>query len=223
VDLAGADETEQQCETACLEVMHSDLLDTACPLICNSFQTLVQKFHINAPASAPVQRRFILDNFDMSKLLSLFSTSDLSKYVNQIVDLAGADETEQQCETACLEVMHSDLLDTACPLICNSFQTLVQKFHIEAPAGSAAPMAPAQKRFILDSFDFNSILSALSSFDLDKIVNEIGAEIGSDATEYQCEEACHTTSLPNALCPMLCSEFQQIAQQVHITEANGQP
>jgi len=122
--------------------------------------------------------------------------------------------------------MHSDLLDTACPLICNSFQTLVQKFHINAPAGPAAgtaPVAPAQKRFILDSFDLSSILSALSSFDLDKIVNEIGAEIGSDATEYQCEEACHTTSLPEALCPMLCSSFQQIAQQVHITEAKGQP
>merc|ERR1711963_1390213 len=113
VDIAGADETEQQCETACLEVMHSDLLDTACPLICNSFQALVQKFHINAPTNAPVQKRFLLDSFglDMSKLLGMFSTAELSKYVNQIVDIAGADETEQQYETACLEAMHSDLLD----------------------------------------------------------------------------------------------------------------
>merc|ERR1712150_136764 len=103
----------------------------------------------------------------------------------------------------------------ACPLICNSFQALVQKFHLDTPA------APVQKRFILDSFNLGSILNALSSFDLDKIVDEIGNEIGSDATEYQCEQACMNTELPDALCPMLCSSFQQIAQSVHVTEAKG--
>jgi len=221
VDLAGADETEAQCETACTQVMANDLLDTACPLICNSFQALVQKFHVAAPA-APVNKRFILDSFglDLSQLLSMFSTSDLQSYINQIVDIAGADETEAQCETACLQVMNNDLLDTACPLICNSFQALVQKFHIDGQAPATAATV-VNKRFILDSFDLPAIIKALSSFDLDNIVNTIGAQIGSDATEYQCEEACvSSTDLPDALCPMLCSSFQQIAQQVHITEAN---
>merc|ERR1711963_732352 len=171
VAIAGADETEQQCETACLEVMTTHLLDTACPLICNSFQTLVNMFHLQEGTAAPAQaKRFLLDSFglDMSKLLGMFSTAELSKYVNQIVDIAGADETEQQCETACLEVMHSDLLDTACPLICNSFQALVQKFHINAPTN-----APVQKRFLLDSFglDMSKLLGMFSTAELSKYVN----------------------------------------------------
>merc|ERR1712121_483019 len=104
VDQAGSDATEQQCEQACLDVMANDLLDTACPFICNSFQSLVQRFHLNGQTS----KRFLLDN-----VMSLLSTTDLSKYVNLIVDQAGSDATEQQCEQACLDVMANDLLDTA--------------------------------------------------------------------------------------------------------------
>ena len=53
-------------------------------------------------------------------LLSMFSTSDLTTYVNMIVDQVGSDATEQQCEAACPSVMNNDLLDTACPFLCNS-------------------------------------------------------------------------------------------------------
>merc|ERR1712154_368500 len=112
--------------------------------------------------------------------------------------------------------MNNALLDTACPFICNSFQMLVQHYHIEMPT----PAPVVNKRFILDNL--NNILNALSSFDIDTIVNTIGDEIGSDATEYECEVACKdSTDLPDALCPVLCSSFQQIAQGIHVTEANS--
>merc|ERR1712121_410072 len=103
VDQVGSDATEAQCETACMDVMKSDLLDTACPFICNSFQTLVNKL---PPA---VNRRFILDNLDLGNLLSMFGHAELTNYVNQIVDQVGSDATEAQCETACLDIMKSDL------------------------------------------------------------------------------------------------------------------
>ncbi|KAK7109066.1 uncharacterized protein [Littorina saxatilis] len=131
-DHVGSDATEQQCETACVEVMHSDLLDTGCPFICTSFQTLVQKFHRHSPAQPA--KRFILDSLNLNNVINMFSNADLAKDVDLIVQRVGSDATEQQCETACLEVMHSasDHLNTGCPFICTSFQTLVQKFHIPA-------------------------------------------------------------------------------------------
>merc|ERR1712098_988879 len=74
-----------------------------------------------------------------------------------------------------------------------------------------------EKRFLFDSLDPAAILKALSSFDLD----EIGYEVGSDATEAQCEAACKTTSLPDSPCPMLCTQFQEVAKGIHVTEANS--
>ncbi|KAL8615690.1 hypothetical protein ACOMHN_007443 [Nucella lapillus] len=193
VDQVGSDATEQQCETACLDVMANDLLDTSCPFICTSFQTLVHIFHFGSqPATGPA-KRFILDN-----VMSLLSSSDLSKYVNLIVDQVGSDATEQQCETACLDVMANDLLDTSCPFICTSFQTLVHIFHF----GSQPATGPA-KRFILDN-----VMSLLSSSDLSKYVNLIVDQVGSDATEQQCETACldvMANDLLDTSCPFICS------------------
>merc|ERR1712033_27381 len=154
-----------------LDVMANDLLDTACPFICNSFQSLVQRFHLNGQTS----KRFLLDN-----VMSLLSTTDLSKYVNLIVDQAGSDATEQQCEQSCLDIMANDLLDTACPFICNSFQKLVQRFHL-----NSQPATGPSKRFILDN-----VMSLLSTNDLAKYVNLIVDQVGSDATEQQCETSC---------------------------------
>merc|ERR1711963_184935 len=108
---AGSDETEQKCETQCMAILNNALLDTACPFVCSSLQELAHQFGI---ATAPVQnKRFVLDTLGFNQLNQLFSTADLAHYVNQIVAIAGADETEQQCETACLEVMTTKLLDTA--------------------------------------------------------------------------------------------------------------
>merc|ERR1712121_571002 len=178
VDQVGSDATEVQCETACMDVMKSDLLDTACPFICNSFQTLVNKLHVTNPPPA-VNKRFILDNLDLGNLLSMFGHAELTNYVNQIVDQVGSDATEAQCETACMDVMKSDLLDTACPFICNSFQTLGNKLHVTNPPPAV------NKRFILDNLDLGNLLSMFGHAELTNYVNQIVDQVGSDATEAQ--------------------------------------
>jgi len=221
VDVVGSDATEQQCEAACLEVMANKVLDSSCPLLCSAFQVLVRKFHFEDVTPAPA-KRFVADgfHFDLSALQALFSHDDIVKYLNQIVDLVGSDETEAKCEQACIDVFGNDILDKACGFICPSFQALVQHYHIQVPAAAAAPV---NKRMLLgDIFDVNALMNALTSFDLDTIVNTIGDQLGSDFTEYKCEEACQDhTDLPDLLCPALCSSFQAIAQQIHITEANN--
>merc|ERR1712121_565800 len=137
------------------------------------------------PLALAGEKRFILDNLNLGNLLSMFSHADLKNYVNQIVDQVGSDATEVQCETACMDVMASDLLDTACPFICNSFQTLVNKLHVTEP-----PVAVVNKRFILDNLNLGNLLSMFSSSDLKNYVNQIVDQVGSDATEAQCETAC---------------------------------
>jgi len=350
----GSDATEQQCETACLDVMNSQLLDTTCPFICSSFQTLVQKLH-TTPTNAPSNKRFLTSSFGdgWSWLMSFFSTDSLRKKVDLIVDEVGSDATEQQCETACLDVMNSQLLDTTCPFICSSFQTLVQKLHTtptNAPSnkrfltsnfnldlnhiaqevlttlsndeteagcetacssvvgaaasgivcpsvctlvqqlaqtgaanthgkrfilgvdiakiaqeilatigtdeteaqcetecanlvgstwsGLACPTvctlvqqlaqatqgkrAAEQKRFLLDSFDLHEVLQLLGANSLDQALNEVVAQVGSDASEAECEKACRdSTGLPSIACPVICSSFQELIKGFHVTEANS--
>jgi len=214
---AQSDETEQQCETQCMAILNNALLDTACPFVCNSLKEIAARLDIT-PGEVPAGRkRFILDSLGINQLEDIFSTADLHKYVHMIVEIVGSDASEQQCEKACLDVMNSELFKTGCPFICSSFQMLVRKFDLEDITPSAAPV---NKRFILDNF--NNILNQLTNFDLDTIVNTIGDEMGSDVTEYNCEEACKdSTDLPDMLCPVLCSQFQSFAQGIHVTEAKN--
>ncbi|KAK7498399.1 hypothetical protein BaRGS_00010353, partial [Batillaria attramentaria] len=261
VDLVGSDATEQQCETACTEVITDALLSTSCPFICQSFKSLVGNLHVNQPAQ--VQKRFLeslaaagtgtacgsvavtgfaaafagtgvgarptgaaptvaswpfrlsgrpkqslcrliagfkalVGNLHVNQpaqvqkrfLESLLSSGILGKYVNQIVDLVGSDATEQQCETACTEVITDALLSTSCPFLCQSFQSLVGNLHVNQPA-------QVQKRF----------LEVLNSGSMGKYVNQIVDLVGSDATEQQCETACDeviTDPVLSTSCPFLC-------------------
>merc|ERR1712142_1327797 len=116
VDQVGSDANEQQCEQACIDVMNNDVLDSPCPFICSSFQSLVHQVHLEEHQTAQT-KRFLFGDFDLAHL---FSNDDLAHYVNQIVDQVGSDANEQQCEQACIDVMNNDVLDSPCPFICSS-------------------------------------------------------------------------------------------------------
>ena len=60
-------------------------------------------------------------DLNLNNLLNgLISSTDLTKYVDLIVEQVGSDATEQQCEGACTDVMAIDLADTLCPFLCSS-------------------------------------------------------------------------------------------------------
>ncbi|XP_062618567.1 uncharacterized protein LOC134280155 [Saccostrea cucullata] len=130
VDVLGSDPTEQQCERECVVLMHADnVLHHLCPFVCHSFQQLVSKIHLNAPASNP-SKRFLVDTL-------LHNNPDVAVLVNTLVQTLGSDPTEAACESKCTVVVHADnFMHYLCPLVCHSFQSLVQKIHIDAPSGS---------------------------------------------------------------------------------------
>merc|ERR1711963_944257 len=120
VAAVGSDATEQQCETQCMAILNNALLDTACPFVCNTFQTIVNKVPHDTVASGPA-KRFLFDN--------LLDSAQVNTILQQIYDSLGSDATEQQCETQCMAILNNALLDTACPFVCNSFQAFVNNLH----------------------------------------------------------------------------------------------
>jgi len=214
VDTVGSDATEQQCEEACLKIVNNDLFDTACPFMCTSLQSLAQHLHLEeAATSAPVKRMF-LDSFSLDGLVNLFGKAELTHYVNQIVDTVGSDATEQQCEEACLAVMNNDVLDTACPFMCTSLQSLAVHLHIE----EGTTKAPA-KRMLLDSFSIQGLVDLFGHAELTTYVNQIVDLVGSDATEQQCESACIqviNNDIFDTACPFMCSSFQALIHRFHM-------
>merc|ERR1712098_54398 len=81
------------------------------------FQSLVHLFH-------PQSKRFLLD--------SVLDLGVVKTAVKDLLDVVGADATEQQCEAACHNLVMGDetaLLHTLCTPICRSFQSLVHLFH----------------------------------------------------------------------------------------------
>ncbi|XP_062618569.1 uncharacterized protein LOC134280156 [Saccostrea cucullata] len=129
----GSDPTEQACEQQCVTMVHADnVLHHLCPFVCHSFQQLVQQVHLspaasNPVASSPVQKRFLID--------SLLNNPEVSVIVNSLVSTLGSDPTEAACESQCTNIVHADnVMHFLCPLVCHSFQSLVQKVHVNAPA-----------------------------------------------------------------------------------------
>ncbi|XP_071108564.1 uncharacterized protein [Haliotis cracherodii] len=60
---------------------------------------------------------------------SILDTSEISKLVNTVLTKFGSDASEQQCETECLLLFKSDILDSACDFACKGIQGLIQRFH----------------------------------------------------------------------------------------------
>ncbi|XP_046580553.1 uncharacterized protein LOC124288035 [Haliotis rubra] len=61
----------------------------------------------------------------------LFDLGELKSVVQKIADTVGSDATEVVCENECTAILHNNaLLTSGCDLICKSFQSLVQRFHI---------------------------------------------------------------------------------------------
>ncbi|XP_048754983.1 uncharacterized protein LOC125665983 [Ostrea edulis] len=120
VSVLGSDPTEKACENECVVMMHADnVIHHLCPFICNSFQQLVSKVHIAEPVSNP-SKRFLVD--------SLLNNPEVSVIVDSLVGTLGSDPTEAACESQCTNVVHVDnVFHYLCPLICTSFQSLVQK------------------------------------------------------------------------------------------------
>ncbi|XP_061179582.1 uncharacterized protein LOC133188223 [Saccostrea echinata] len=131
VSTLGSDPTEQACEQQCVTMVHADnVLHHLCPFVCHSFQQLVQKVHLSPAASSPVQKRFLID--------SLLNNPEVSVIVNSLVSTLGSDPTEAACESQCTNIVHADnVMHFLCPLVCHSFQSLVQKVHISAPSNPA--------------------------------------------------------------------------------------
>lgn len=208
VDEVGSDANEQQCEVGCVDVMKNPILDTSCPFLCTMFQELVHLGHIEttaapAPADtdapAPAKR-------GLSDLLGLFSTSDLTTYVNMIVDRVGSNATEQQCEGACHDIALHHVLDAGCPMICTLFQELVNMLHVDS--------APAKR--MLD-IDFAELMGSVANGDLPRIVNAIVDDVGSDATEQQCENVCNGLAQSASTCALACSSLKELANAFHTT------
>jgi len=216
----GADATEQKCEAACLEVVHNDVIDTACPFICTSLQSLANNLHIDTTAAPVPVKRFFLDTFSIEGLLNVFGKAELTHYVNQILDIVGTDDTEQKCEEACLTVINNDVLDTACPFICTSLQSLAVHLHLEEASTTLAPV----KRMILgDVFSIDGLLNLFGKAELTHYVNQILDTVGSDDNEQKCEEACINVINNDVLdtaCPFICTSLQSLATHLHLEEAS---
>ncbi|XP_025098475.1 uncharacterized protein LOC112566481 isoform X1 [Pomacea canaliculata] len=78
-----------------------------------------------------VQKRVFLDGLlDNLGLGHLFNLDTLKSTFCGIVALGGSSDTETQCESLCHQVLSGEtvaqnLLHSGCPLICNSFQSLI--------------------------------------------------------------------------------------------------
>jgi len=235
VDLAGSDATEAKLEVSCREVMNSALLDEACPFICTSIQSLIQRLHIQLEDSttvAPMAKRFLFGNltsiFNLNTLTSLIDTHTLYAKLNEIVDMVGSDASKASCVDACMQVMKSAILDQGCGYICDGTQSLIQQLHIEINEAStvapAAPDASAAKRFLFDEMNLHTVMQIIGANSLDDAVNIIVNQVGSDASEAECQTACVSHAslpLPDLTCPVVCSSLQQLINGFHITEANS--
>ncbi|XP_025098478.1 uncharacterized protein LOC112566481 isoform X3 [Pomacea canaliculata] len=74
-----------------------------------------------------VEKRVFLDSLGLSHL---FNLDTLKSTFCGIVALGGSSDTETQCESLCHQVLSGEtvaqnLLHSGCPLICNSFQSLI--------------------------------------------------------------------------------------------------
>ena len=77
-------------------------------------------------AFAVPQKRFILSTFGLD-------ANVLRNTVQDLLDLIGADGTEELCEDQCHELIMGPgtyLIHTLCSPICKSFQTLVRLFDL---------------------------------------------------------------------------------------------
>ncbi|XP_052683985.1 uncharacterized protein LOC128164254 isoform X2 [Crassostrea angulata] len=128
----GSDPTEQACESQCVTMIHADnFLHHLCPFVCHSFQELVHNVHLTPSVSNPVHKRFLID--------SLLNNPEVSVIVNSLVSTLGSDPTEAACESQCTNIVHADnVVHFLCPLVCHSFQSLVQKVHLSSPMGNPA-------------------------------------------------------------------------------------
>jgi len=215
VEDLGSDQREQDCEDACHNVIQNAVLDEACAFICSSMQSIINKLHsegyMTTTAASPVAKRFIFDDLDLSHL---------KQEIHMIVEEVGSDANKEQCNAACHDIITNELAATSCSFICASFQTILQQIDPVDVGATADPNAPVinNKRFLADSFTLDSIMQMLGANDFDTVLNTIVAQVGSDASEKQCEEACYTTDLPPLGCPVLCSGFQQLVQGFHVTD-----
>ena len=77
-------------------------------------------------AFAAPQKRFFLSTFGLD-------ANVLRNFVQDLLDLIGADGTEEACEAECHRLIDSPrtyLIHTVCRPICRSFQTLVRLFDL---------------------------------------------------------------------------------------------
>jgi len=126
IDMVGSDKSEAALEAACHSMLTGEagLAHQFCKPLALSFQTLVHTFDITPDTNAvPAKRAFV-------GLTSLFDNQAVKDTVQTIVDLLGADATEQMVEAECVNIMTNALLDSFCPAIGNSFQALVHHFGI---------------------------------------------------------------------------------------------
>ncbi|XP_025099750.1 uncharacterized protein LOC112567317 [Pomacea canaliculata] len=81
-------------------------------------------------ALAAPEKRFFVDS-----LLGLFDLDQLKAIVGKLAHQLGAEPTEQACEAVCHGVIagETSLLHQGCPLVCRSFQSLVEMFDILPP------------------------------------------------------------------------------------------
>ncbi|KAL4222533.1 hypothetical protein ACF0H5_018572 [Mactra antiquata] len=134
LDLLGSDPTEQACEAEAAKLLGTGLIQHSVPLICHSFQALVNSFNlVPDTTTVAVQKRFFLDN-----LGHIISTDVLKQDLQIMLDLLGSDPTEQACEAEATKLLGDGLIQHSVPLICHSFQALINHFKITPDVTTAA-------------------------------------------------------------------------------------
>ncbi|XP_046580460.1 uncharacterized protein LOC124287995 [Haliotis rubra] len=73
--------------------------------------------------SKPLEKRMLLSN--------ILDSNEVKHIVSLLVQTLGSDTTEKLCETECPLIIKVSFLQNACPMVCPSIQTLIQKFNLE--------------------------------------------------------------------------------------------
>ncbi|XP_052811997.1 uncharacterized protein LOC128239407 [Mya arenaria] len=85
---------------------------------------------------APSEKRFI-ESLGIP-LGNIFDLATLRCDIQLMLDILGADPTEQACEAECHKLISEGTVFTyGCPLICHGFQNLAHYFHEKPQPGQA--------------------------------------------------------------------------------------
>ncbi|KAL4222535.1 hypothetical protein ACF0H5_018574 [Mactra antiquata] len=82
---------------------------------------------------AAPEKRYILDSIG-----NIISIEQLKQDLQIMLDLLGSDPTEQACEVEAAKLLGDGLIQHSVPIICHSFQALINHFKIIPDVTTAA-------------------------------------------------------------------------------------